>query len=308
MGYYLQQHGIKPSYMPLFSKTKDPIFMCYYEDKLESKLIASPYCHGGLGNKLFQLIAIYSYCLTYNKLFMINMNTYSKDMYTNLDYMTTIFKKIPVSTLTQSTYKKYSEEPQNYSRYVDLVDYKQHSTFLGYFQNEKYFSKHKQEILEMFKIDNGRFNYLTTKYTKYTNSFFLHIRTHRMLKTDGNIDDAFNTHFIDFNSYLDKCLNYINLKDAHFYCFFDDTEKVHKYYSNILDKIPNKTIVVDNELNSLYLMSICKLGGICTNSTFSWWGVYFNQNKGKTIFMPNKWLNNNWPCDIYQKDVIVLPV
>jgi hypothetical protein len=38
-------------------------------------------------------------------------------------------------------------------------------------------------------------------------------------------------------------------------------------------------------------MSQCK-GGICPNSTFSWFGAYSIKNKRKElIFMPNKWLD-----------------
>jgi hypothetical protein len=49
------------------------------------------------------------------------------------------------------------------------------------------------------------------------------------------------------------------------------------------------TIVDENELDTLYLMTQCK-AGITANSSFSWWGAYLNRDR--PICMPSKWFNN----------------
>jgi len=36
-------------------------------------------------------------------------------------------------------------------------------------------------------------------------------------------------------------------------------------------------------------MSMCKLGGICSNSTFSWWGGWLNENAEKRVYFPAEW-------------------
>jgi hypothetical protein len=49
-----------------------------------------------------------------------------------------------------------------------------------------------------------------------------------------------------------------------------------------------------DEITSLWLMSLCNLGGICANSTFSWWGGWLNPNHKKQIFFPSRMFPHNY--------------
>lgn len=42
----------------------------------------------------------------------------------------------------------------------------------------------------------------------------------------------------------------------------------------------------------LYLMTQCSAGCIISNSTFSWWGAYLNENSGRTIVCPWPWFTD----------------
>ena len=55
-------------------------------------------------------------------------------------------------------------------------------------------------------------------------------------------------------------------------------------------------------------MSFCEKGGICANSSFSWWASYINANSKKVVTFPSKWLNNSWENDIYYENSTVIEI
>jgi hypothetical protein len=55
-------------------------------------------------------------------------------------------------------------------------------------------------------------------------------------------------------------------------------------------------------------MSLCSKGGVCCNSSFSWWGSYLNESKGKTVLFPSKWVNTYWKNDIYYKGSTIIEI
>ena len=93
-------------------------------------------------------------------------------------------------------------------------------------------------------------------------------------------------------------------KNAHFYVFSDDEEYCYNYH--LFQNLNKTNITQTNEINTLYLMYLCKKGGICSNSTFSWWGSYLNDNPKKTVIFPRKWYNKNIRNDIYYDGSLIL--
>ncbi len=91
--------------------------------------------------------------------------------------------------------------------------------------------------------------------------------------------------------------------DCCFFVFSDEVDKAREIfdfeYPVIFDAGKSKDYM------SLDVMSKCK-HFIISNSSFSWWAQYLSQNPDKIVISPSKWYAENVPCDIMQKDWILL--
>ena len=249
---------------------------------------------GGLGNRMFQVAFGYVLELKYGfRFFLMNQHD---NKHSDIDYGNTLFQSIP--KLIYRCNEQKVERDCDFSSYVfgsPLIMGKIYE-FQGYFQNEKYFKPYEQEIIQLLTpvVDEQK---MRAKYPFLDTSYFIHVRRGDFAKE--------SVWYLDLDSYYMRCLKLIELHHSvtyeyilekqHFYIFSDDPNHVLERFSFL----KNKTIVVENELDTLWLMSRCKKGAICANSTFSWWGAYLNTNPDKKVYMPDKWLNNDWPCDIW---------
>jgi hypothetical protein len=132
------------------------------------------------------------------------------------------------------------------------------------------------------------------------NQYFIHVRRGDYLKTP-------QFYVIDYDKYYSLAIEHIMTKDpdATFCIFSDDIEycKTYHVFNNI-----NKTFLDYDDFLTIYAMSLCSKGGICCNSTFSWWGSFMNENPDKIVTMPSRWLNNDWQNDVFYKNVVKINI
>ena len=140
---------------------------------------------------------------------------------------------------------------------------------VGYFQNYKYIDPVKDEFLKMLSFNIS----VLSKYPNLQNSIFLHIR--------GGDYLIYDVHNVNLSNYYSKCLEQCTDPIV---VFTNDANYANKILSG-----KQYTIINESDIDSLYLMSQCK-GGICANSSFSWWGAYLNTNR--KLFLPSKWYND----------------
>lgn len=220
---------------------------------------------GGLGNQLFQLAAAETIASETNrKVYLLDKNSpYTSHSTSN--YFLTIFSKFldypiieePYVIVDEPSFKKYD--------WNQLIP-EGPACIKGYFQNWRYISDDfisKLILPECHTIDGA----------------FIHIRGGDYVNN--------SLHHVDLTSYYKKAVEYFPT-DTHFYIFTNDVQYAKTF--TFLSKI-NHTFVNEDELMTLTMMSKCTKGGVCANSSFSWWGSFLNPSR--TIIMPGKWFNSS---------------
>ena len=260
------------------------------------KLIISSHLMGGLCNQMFQIACAYVLSLKYDKKLIICTQEYNP--HSNINYFDNIFKKVDINTCLKIN-NIFREKPDTSSIYIDIPNFTEDTIIYGYFQNYKYINQYRNEVLELFKIDQNRELRLRNIYTDLQNSYFLHIRR------GDYVNNSF--HELNLENYYKKALHMIQEREINKYIIYVFSNDI-KYCKNIEWLQHNNIKFIDglNELDSLYLMSMCNKGAICCNSSYSWWGAYMINNIEKIVIFPNKWFPNDnikveigWPgCNI----------
>ena len=256
------------------------------------------YLHGGLGNRLFQVASAYSIAKEQGKNMLIANNS-ERNPHSNINYYQTIFQRVPM-TKGNDVDEIFIEPAENSLMKMDIPNSDKNLLLKGYFQDEEYFINHRMEIIDMFRMNERVKQYLDAKYfqNKQVSYYFIHIR-----RGDYVNNPLYVT---DLELYYNNAIRYITQKEVgnpiHFYVVSDDIPFSRSM--KLLKKIKH-TFVTEDELATLYLMSLCK-GGICANSSFSWWGSYLIENPDKIVTFPDKWFTNNWNIKIGWKGSVVL--
>jgi glycosyl transferase family 25 len=267
---------------------------------------------GGLGNQLFQIASGYGIALKNNmNLFIIN-DSEIKSNFTHIDDNSYLLKTI-FSSFQSINFRLINLEGINYFKEASDncftctdITFNEDTFLNGYFQNEKYFYKHKKTLIELFKKNAVFENFIAQVNENLPladllkKGYFIHVRRGDYLKNQ-------ELYCIDYDKYYYLALNYIIKKDpdAHFFVLSDDIEycKTYSLFQNI-----NRSYIELPPLETIYFMSLCSKGGICCNSSFSWWGSYLNETKGKTVLFPSKWINTYWKNDIYYKGSTIIEI
>ena len=231
---------------------------------------------GGLGNFMFQISAAYSYSLEYKKELLININdVYS--VHKNVShYYDNIFSKLEFTTSFKPCDENFFEPFFSYQK----IPFFDGSVCIdGYFQSEKYFINHKNQVLDLFEIDKKTKRKLLEIYGGILNEDTCSIHVRR-----GDYMGLQNHHPVQTIDYYKNATKVIG-EDKHFLIFSDDI----KWCEENFNFLKNKTFILGNlDYEDLYLMSMCK-DNIIANSTFSWWGSWLNKNKNKQVIIPSKW-------------------
>jgi hypothetical protein len=246
---------------------------------------------GGLGNQIFQIFNVIAYSLKYNKTFILprNMNKWDK----RKPYWDTFLINLKKYTTADSINFPLLKEKT--FQYNIIPNFNNDFKFHGYFQSFKYFEQHFGEICELIDIKNIKLS-IAKKYNYYFNNetISLHFRL-------GDYKQLQHIHPLMPIQYYINSIQYIINKtnkdnyDILYFCQRQDNDLVNISIKVLKNKFKNINFIkVDDEIEDwkqMLIMSLCNYN-IIANSTFSWWGAYFNSNREKIVCYPYYWFGS----------------
>jgi len=242
---------------------------------------------GGLGNQLFQIFATISYALKHKQVFCFTYKTMTGKRPMYWDNF--------LSTLKLFTNARIMPNVQIVDEllYYSVVPNNQHNIMLtGYFQNPAYFKENYKSICRMIRLDEQKEKIKEIMQDiDFNNSISMHFRQGDYLL----LPDHYK---ILTYEYYKNSLDHI-LKERKgekqtvlYFCEDGDLPQVIDIIKQLKEVYPLVEFIrapCDLEDWQQLLMMSCCQHNIIANSTFSWWGAYFNSNFGKIVCTPAEW-------------------
>ena len=245
---------------------------------------------GGLGNQLFQIFAVIGYSLQHKIPFFFQdkglHHGWRKTLYwdTLLSSLKPRMMRVDVNHIWREQQFEYAQIPYVGNTYVKLF---------GYFQSYKYFDAYKTEIFDLIQIHSAKRELLQKlDHIDLKNTISMHFRM-------GDYKALPEHHPILPLSYYEQSLQRVCADTTRddwtvlYVCEEEDVAFVNaSFIDNLKMRFPNMTFqklhgnLADWE--QMLAMSLC-CHNIIANSTFSWFGAYFNTRSDRKVYYPSVW-------------------
>lgn len=249
---------------------------------------------GGLGNQLFMIYAAFSFAKKNNMELIFEYKNILDCGFRRTTYWNNMFLHIKdkCDTINKKTFVTILEKEFAYN---PLPKPKKNTILKGYFQSNKYFNEFYEPIYKILKIDDLKHN-LVKKHKNLikNNSIALHFRL-------ADYKDIQHIHPLINNGYYIDALQYIidttnnDQWTVNYFCEECDIKEVNNKINEIKSNFSNlqfeRISYEISDWEQMLLMSLCE-HNIIANSTFSWWGAYFNNNKDKIVCYPSIWFGS----------------
>ena len=257
---------------------------------------------GGLGNQLFQLFTTIAYSIENNSTFIfpystelkigITRPTYWDSFLSGIKSFTTFNNKVITNEMI-SKYPQHREIGFHYLKIPPYVDSDVPKLMLtGYYQSYKYFEKFQTQIYEIIHLEQQKAEIKNEYSTFFQND--INVSMHFRL---GDYVGKEKYHPVMNVDYYENAINYLITKintnqfTILYLCQDIDNQTVELMITGLRIVFPTINFVkVHDSIDDwkqMLIMSNCN-HNIIANSTFSWWGAYFNTNN-PVVCYPTKW-------------------
>lgn len=259
---------------------------------------------GGLGNQLFEIFSIFGYAFKHKDSVIFTYTPFV-DNFKRRTYWETFLIGLKPFTTFNSKYNLTNENLDSLPcvkhlqhHYIELPQYPKNiiTRLFGYFQSYKYFHEYRENIFRMIRLYDFQ-KQMKTEYSHYFEGAYtvsIHFRY-------GDYIVLQNHHNLLRESYYKNALSHIistvsvdppQKMRILYFCDKDDNRIVNKYIERFIEMYPSIEFVkIDDTIEDwkqMILMSCCD-SNIIANSTYSWWGAYFNMNPTKHVCYPSHW-------------------
>ena len=254
---------------------------------------------GGLGNQLFQIFTTIAYSLLTQNQFQFSdkkcLTPEGSKATPRFSYWDTFLLPLDKFTtnMMPNNINVYREPSFSYTPIPIWYRTSHHIMLYGYFQSYKYFDMCKARIFKLIQLEHQR-EKVEAKYPlrDFEKTASIHFRL-------GDYKVLPDVYPIMTNKYYIDALNYISsnqlVTQVLYFCEQQDLEEVTEKVAALKEAFPNMRFVRGDpnleDWEQMLLMSCCK-HNIIANSTFSWWGAYFNVYPDKIVCYPSEWLKN----------------
>lgn len=243
---------------------------------------------GGLGNQLFQIFATISHALSVHDKFEFTNETMLTTGIHRPTYWSTMLARLRPFTVSPDCHAHLPILREAGFAFQPLPLVKNANLF-GYFQSPKYFETHYDTICRLLGIASLQ-EEIKNHSRDWDHAVSLHFRL-------GDYKHIQHCHPILNVDYYARALNHVIEQDAEctkvlYFCENEDAGIVAKSIESLQCAFPSLTFERASpslqDWEQLLAMSSCK-HHIIANSSFSWWGAYFNPRENKVVCYPSTW-------------------
>lgn len=300
---------------------------------------------GGLGNQMFQYALYMKLCSLGKEVKFDDINEYRSDSTRpimlalfGIDYPRATWDEIneftdgsmkPLKRIRRKLFGRRAIEYYEEGFYDPRVLSYDSMYLRGNFQSEKYFEDIKDEVRALYKFPDLEDMHLPVKLYKSTRECLDAIEDTaavgiHMYRSDSRLDEELYEG-ICTEKYYEGAVRFIQEKcpDAVFYVFSNEPKWVKGWVDHLVESqikegmgreeikaMEERFVLV--EANTEYtgyldmmLMSKCR-HNIISNSSFSWWAAWINDNPDKLVVAPDRWVNDKDSEDVYTKGMVLI--